>query len=77
MSEGSEAARTRDKYINEIVSWLDCGNRSWVDDNRQIDVEHGGSAMDVAMFATRRLLGKIHALPEEVFFSGALIREVA
>lgn len=62
MPEGSEGAHKRDKYVSELNAWLDCGNRRWLDESRQIDIENGGSAVDVVMGAVKSLMGKIQKL---------------
>jgi len=61
MVPGSENAKNRDKYLSELASWLDCGNRSWIGDDLEID-PNGGCAMDIAIGAAKRLMGKLQAI---------------
>ena len=65
MFEGREASAERNNCVNELKSWLDCLNRSWIDDERQIDIVNGGSAADVVSGALRRLMTKMARLPVE------------
>lgn len=62
MATSSEAAERRDNYLSEMECWLACLNRSWIGDDKKIDIEHGGCAAEVCTGAVRRLMGKIAAL---------------
>ena len=56
----------REEYMAQMISWLACGNQSWIDDRGSVDIENGGGAMGVAMSVVHRIETKIAALPVEV-----------
>lgn len=65
MSIGATTER-REEYMEQLISWLTCGNHSWVDDAGRLDVENGGGAMGVAIASIHRIATKMAALPVEI-----------
>jgi hypothetical protein len=48
-----------EETLAEMTAWLDCGNRSWLDDNLELDIAQGGCAGDFVMSTVKRLMGKM------------------